>query len=71
MSDYLPELYTDRDLVRARRKAKAVGWVQGGGAVIAIGIVYDLIGWEFTVAVLALVAFGIYKLVSRPKKSDT
>ena len=70
MSDYLPELYTDRDLVRARRKAKAVGWVQGGGAVIAIGFVYNLIGWIPTVAVLALVAFGIYKLVSRPKKSD-
>ena len=70
MNDYLPELYTDRDLIRARRKSKALGWVQGGAAVIAIGFVYNLIGWIPTVAVLALVAFGVYKLVSRPKKAD-
>jgi hypothetical protein len=70
VNDYLPELYTDRDLTRARRKAKAAGWVQGGGAVIAIGFVYNLIGWIPTLAVLALVAFGIYKLVSKPKKTD-
>jgi hypothetical protein len=32
--------------------------------------VYNLIGWIPTLAVLALVAFGIYKLVSKPKKTD-
>ncbi len=68
--EHLPELYTDRDLTRARRKAKAVGWVQGGGAVLAVGVVYSIIGWIPTILVLGVVAYGIYRLLRSPKTSE-
>ena len=61
--NHLPELYTDQDLARARRRGKVVGWLQGGGAVLAVGIGYSILGWIPTVLVLGLVAFVIYKLV--------
>jgi len=61
--NHLPELYTDRDLARARWRGKVVGWLQGGGAVLAVGIGYSIIGWIPTVLVLGLVAFVIYKLI--------
>jgi MFS family permease len=66
----LPDLYTDRDLARARRRGKYVGWLQGGVAVLAVGIGYTLIGWIPTLLVLGLVGFVIYKLVRRPKSED-
>lgn len=71
MSDeHLPELYTERELTRARRKAKAVGWLQGGGAVLAVGIVYSIIGWLPTILVLGVVAYGIYRLLRSPKDTE-
>lgn len=63
MNEYLPELYTDRDLTRARRRGKMVGWLQGGVAVLLFGIGYSLIGWIPTILILGLVAFAVYKLV--------
>jgi hypothetical protein len=68
--EHLPELYTDRDLTRARRKAKAVGWVQGGGAVLAVGFVYSIIGWLPTLLVLGVVAYGVYRLLRSPKAPE-
>lgn len=68
--EHLPELYTDRELTRARRKAKAIGWVQGGGAVLAVGIVYSIIGWLPTILVLGVVAYGVYRLLRSPKAAE-
>lgn len=70
MNDYLPELYTDRDLTRARRRGKVVGWLQGGTAVLLFGIGYSLIGWIPTLLVLGLVGFVAYKLVRGSKGGD-
>ena len=70
MNDYLPELYTDRDITRARRRGKAVGWLQGGTAVLLFGIGYNLIGWIPTLLVLGLVGFVVYKLVRASKRGD-
>lgn len=69
-ADNLPDLYTDRDLARARRRGKFVGWIQGGGAVVAVGVIYNLIGWIPTIAVLTLVAYGVYRLVRGSKTED-
>jgi hypothetical protein len=66
----LPDLYTDNDLVRARRRGKYVGWFQGGAAVLVLGIGYSMIGWIPTLLVLGLVGFVIYKLARRPKSED-
>ncbi|MEJ2334148.1 MAG: hypothetical protein P8Y26_00785 [Gemmatimonadales bacterium] len=71
MNDYLPELYTDRDLTRARRRGKVVGWLQGGTAVLLFGIGYSLIGtWLPTLLVLGVVGFVVYKLVRASKGGD-
>ena len=71
VSDYLPQLYTDQDLVRARRRGKVVGWLQGGAAVLAFGVVYSVLGWIPTIIVLRLVGFAIYKLVARTKSGES
>jgi len=70
VNDYLPELYTDRDLIRARRRGKVVGWLQGGAAVLLFGIGYSLIGWIPTLLVLGVVGFVVYKLVRASKGGD-
>ena len=70
MNDYLPELYTDRDLTRARRRGKVLGWLQGGAAVLLFGVGYSLIGWIPTLLVLGVVGFAVYKLVRSSKEGD-
>ena len=70
MNDYLPELYTDRDLTRARTRGKVVGWLQGGTAVLLFGIGYNLIGWIPTLLVLGLVGFVVYRLVRGSRGRD-
>lgn len=61
-------LYTDRDLERARNRGKLVGWLQGGVAVVAGGILLQLLGWIPTALVLGLVGYGLYRLLSGGKK---
>jgi hypothetical protein len=70
VNNYLPELHTDRDLTRARRRGKVVGWLQGGTAVLLFGIGYSLIGWMPTLLVLGVVGFVVYKLVRGSKGGD-
>ena len=70
MNDHLPALHTDRDLIRARRRGKVVGWLQGGAAVLLFGIGYSLIGWIPTILVRGLVGFVVYKLVRGSKGGD-
>jgi hypothetical protein len=68
----LPEkIYTERDIRRARKKGKAIGWIQGGGVVIAGGLVLNLLGWIPTILVMVVVAYGLYRLLSKkPSKGD-
>lgn len=68
----LPEkIYTERDITRARRKGKAIGWIQGGGVVIVGGMILNFLGWIPTVLVLVVVAYGVYRLLSKkPSKHD-
>jgi hypothetical protein len=68
----LPEkIYTERDISRARKKGKAIGWIQGGGVVIAGGLVLNLLGWIPTILVMVVVAYGLFRLLSKkPSKSE-
>ncbi len=68
----LPEkIYTERDISRARRKGKAIGWLQGGGVVIAGGMILNFLGWIPTVLVIVVVAYGVFRLLSKkPSKRD-
>lgn len=60
----LPDkVYSDSDIARARRQGKAVGWVQGGVAVIVGGMVLNLLGWVPTVLVVGGLAYLAYRLL--------
>lgn len=70
----LPEkVYTERDLVRAKRKGKAVGWFQGAGVVFGGAIILNFLGnalWLIpTILVVAGIGYGWLKLASK-KPSD-
>jgi hypothetical protein len=70
----LPEkIYTERDLVRARRKSKAVGWLQGGGVVFGGAVILNIIGnalwWIPTILILAAIGYGLLRKASK-KRSD-
>ena len=67
----LPDLYTERDVTRARRRGKVVGWLQGGAAVLLFGAAYSMLGWLPTVLVLGLVGAVIYKLLRGGKGEDS
>ena len=53
------------ELEIARTKAQMVGWAQGAGAVIAISLVFSLIGWIPTVLVLGGVGYLVYRALSK------
>ena len=69
--EHLPLMqFTEQDLAKARTRGKLVGWIQGGGAVLAAAFVWNLLGWIPTLAVLGGVIYVLYKLMSRSRKSD-
>ena len=49
------------ELQIARTKGQMVGWAQGAGAVIAISLVFSLIGWIPTVLALGGVGYLVYR----------
>ena len=68
----LPEkIYTEHDITRARRKGKAIGWLQGGGVVIGGAMILNFLGWIPTILVMIVVAYGLYRLLSKkPSNRD-
>lgn len=71
MSDLPAKIYDETDIDRARSRGKLVGWVQGAGAVIVLGIVLNLLGWIPTIVVTGLVGWVAYKLLfGRSKDED-
>ncbi len=65
------KIYTDQDLVRARKKGRIVGWLQGGAVVFGAGFLLKLLGWIPAVLVLGAVGYVGYRLLAKsPKKPD-
>jgi hypothetical protein len=63
----LPEKrYTENDVQRARTKGKVVGWLQGGTAVVIGAMVLNVVGWIPALAIVGVVAWVAYKLLSKP-----
>lgn len=60
-----------KQVEKARQRGKMVGWVQGGGAVIVGGIALQLLGWIPAIAVVGLLVWVLYKLVSGPDDDPT
>jgi hypothetical protein len=65
--EYMPELYTEREVTKSRKRNRWLGRVEGAGGVIAAGMVWNLLGWIPTLLVLAVVGYVVWKLVAKPK----
>lgn len=60
------QLYTKADVEKARDSGQLVGWVQGAGSLIVLGIVLKLLGWIPAIVVFAAIGFLVYKLFDKP-----
>ena len=66
----LPDLYTKKDVDRARTKGELVGWIKGGVVGVVGMLLLGVIGWIPTLAVIGVGGFVVYKVFSGPKTSD-
>lgn len=66
-SDHVPELYTERDIVKTRRRHRLVGRLEGAGTVVALGVLWNFLPWLTGALLVAVVAWVVYKLVAKPK----
>jgi len=65
----LPDLYTKKDVDKARTKGELVGWIKGGVVGVVGMLLLGVIGWIPTLAVIGVGGFVVYKVFSGPKKS--
>ncbi len=63
----LPDLYTRKDVDKARTKGELVGWVKGTAVGVVGMLLLGVIGWIPTLAVIGVGGFVLYKLFSGPK----
>jgi hypothetical protein len=59
------QLYSAGDVENARTKGQLVGWIQGAGAMLLLGLVLSIVGWIPTLAVGALVVVLLVKLLRK------
>lgn len=68
--DNLPELYTQREIEKARRRHRWLGRVEGVAGVIAFGAVMNLVGWIPSLLVVAIVGYVLWRLLSKKTPGD-
>jgi len=67
----LPEkIYTEKEVTRAKNSAQVVGWVQGAGAVVAVGIAWKLLGWIPVLLVVGAVVWVLYRVLGGGKDEN-
>ena len=66
----LPDLYTQKDVERARTKGELVGLVKGVAVGVGGFLLLGVIGWIPTLAVLGVGGFVLWKLFSGSSKSS-
>ena len=57
-------LYTRHDVEKAKRRGQMAGWLQGGGVVLAAGLLLKFLGWIPVLLLIAGVGFLAMKLAS-------
>lgn len=67
--DNLPELFTQREIDKARSRHRWLGRVEGAGAVVAVGALASLINWIPSLLVIAVVGYVLWRLLSGSKKT--
>jgi len=58
---------TKQELENARTKGQVIGWIQGAGAVLALGLVIKFLGWIPTIVVGGAVIYLGYRLLGGGK----
>lgn len=66
-ADHVPELYTERDIVKARRRHRLVGRIEGAGAVIGLVALWSFIPWLTGALLVGIVGWVVYRLVAKPR----
>jgi hypothetical protein len=57
------QLYSKKDLELARTKGQVVGWFQGAGALLLLGLVVNIAGWIPMLIVGGVVVFVLAKVL--------
>jgi len=66
--DALVKTHTRQDLENARTKGQLIGWIQGAGAVFALGLVLKFVGWIPVLVVGGAVGYLGYRLFFRKRQ---
>jgi hypothetical protein len=65
----LVSLASKQEVEKARTKGQVVGWIQGAGTVVVIGVVFSMVGWIPLIAIGGLGAYVAYRVVFGGKKT--
>ncbi|MFV1986484.1 MAG: hypothetical protein ACC682_04345 [Gemmatimonadota bacterium] len=68
--DNLPEIFTQGEIDKARRRNRWLGRVEGVAGIVAFGAVMNLLGWVPSLLVLAIVGYVVWKLLSKKGSGD-
>ena len=66
----LPELFTQREIDKTRRRHRWLGRVEGVAGIVAFGAIMNLVGWVPSLLVLAIVGYVVWKLLSKRSSGD-
>ncbi len=68
--DHVPELYTEREIEKARRRGRWLGRVEGAAGLLAAGFIWNAVGWIPTLLVVGIAGYVLYRLLAKPKGDD-
>jgi hypothetical protein len=55
------QVYSKTELEDARTKGQVIGWLQGAGAVIALGLLLSVVGWIPTILAVGGIGYLLYR----------
>ena len=64
----LVRVHTRQDLENARTKGQTIRWIQGAGAVFALGLVLKFVGWIPVLVVGGGAAYLAYRVLFSKRK---
>ena len=59
------KLHSKEELELARTKGQLIGWAQGAGSLIVLGLVLKLVGWIPALLIFAVVGWLLYRLFGK------
>lgn len=59
---------TKQELEDARTRGQVIGWLQGAGAVVALGLLLKIVGWVPLLVVGGAAAYLAWRMLGRKSK---